>query len=405
MIFSSAISTRSKTAEAVAEAVDAIGDHLGGAADMVVAFFSSDHAANCDRAAEELAVRLGTNNVLGCTGESIVGRGREIEASSAVSVWAGRIPGLQTWPMHLRFERTAEGGTIVGWPDSLPETWPSGSFLIVLGDPFSFPADAMLERLNDDRPATPVVGGMASSASAPGENRLLLGSQAHDEGAVALLAHGPRLTTVVSQGCRPIGRPLVITKAEQNVIHELGGRAALLQLKEIFDQLPNHEQALVQRGLHVGRVISEYQDHFEQGDFLIRNVIGIDPGRGSVAIGDFVRPGQTVQFHIRDEKTADDEFRQMLARVRMDSPTAHGGRSAGLPSGCANCAALLFTCNGRGTRLFSQPDHDAGAIQQALGDIPLAGFFAAGEMGPVGGKNFLHGFTASVAILDGGEPA
>jgi small ligand-binding sensory domain FIST len=198
---------------------------------------------------------------------------------------------------------------------------------------------------------------------------------------------GPvRLDTVVSQGCRPIGKPFVVTKAERNVIYELGGKPALLQLKELFDQLPTREQILVQRYLHVGRVVSEYRERFEQGDFLVRNVIGIDPGAGAIAIGDYIRTGQTVQFHVRDQEAADGELKQLLAEAKK-LPLAE-------PSG-----ALLFSCNGRGTNMFSQPDHDALAIDRALGGLPLAGFFAQGEIGPIGGQNFIHGFTASVAIF------
>ena len=172
------------------------------------------------------------------------------------------------------------------------------------------------------------------------------------------------------------------------MVYQLGGRPALDQLREIFQTLPTREQMLVNRGLHLGRVVSEYRDRFEQGDFLVRNVIGGDSNTGAIAVGDYIRPGQTVQFHVRDAESADAELRQLLAVVR-DAPIT-GPRGA-----------LLFTCNGRGTRLFLQPHHDAGAIEQVLGSIPLAGFFAQGEIGPIGGKNFFHGFTASLAVLEG----
>ncbi|HMF13874.1 MAG TPA: FIST C-terminal domain-containing protein, partial [Gemmataceae bacterium] len=206
-------------------------------------------------------------------------------------------------------------------------------------------------------------------------------------GAVAALIHGAvRISSVVSQGCRPIGQPFVVTRAEANVIHELGGVPPLVQLKEMFKTLTEREQQLVRHGLHVGRVLNEYQDEFHRGDFLVRNVIGADPQSGAIAIGDYVRPGQTVQFHVRDEETADEDLRHLLANSRK--------QAAPQPRG-----ALLFTCNGRGTRLFSSADHDALCIRKSLGEIPLAGFFAQGEIGPVTGKNFLHGFTASVAIF------
>jgi small ligand-binding sensory domain FIST len=258
--------------------------------------------------------------------------------------------------------------------------------LIVLGEPFSFPADFLLERMNEDRPNVPVLGGMASGAAEPGENRLILGGKAYGEGAVAIHVSGSvRLRTVVSQGCRPIGHPFVVTKAERNIIYELGGKPAIVQLRAIFDTLPTSEQRLVQRALHVGRVVSEYKDRFEQGDFLVRNVVGIDASTGAIAIGDYLRPGQTVQFHIRDEQAADAELTQLLSEAKSKSATPAG--------------ALLFTCNGRGTRMFSQPNHDAAAIQRAFGELPLAGFFAQGELGPIGQQNFIHGFTASIGLF------
>jgi small ligand-binding sensory domain FIST len=241
--------------------------------------------------------------------------------------------------------------------------------------------------MNEDWPQLKISGGVASGCPAPGDARLLIDDAVHTEGAVAVHLSGtPGPATVVSQGCRPIGEPLVITQAERNEICQLGGRAALLQLKEIFDRLPTRDQQAVQSGLHIGRVVNEYLDEFQQGDFLIRNVMGIDPESGRIAVGDYFRAGQTVQFQIRDETSADAEMAQLLAAAARDGST--------LPA-----AGLLFSCNGRGTRMFSVENHDADLIKQKLGDIPLAGFFAAGEIGPVGGKNYLHGFTASLLLF------
>jgi small ligand-binding sensory domain FIST len=352
--------------------------------DLAALFISASYPEWDDRLASRVCERLGTDRLLGASGEAIVSTAQEIEAEPAVSLWLAHLEGVRLIPMHLQLERTPDGSSIVGWPDELAHDWPAGATMLVLGDPFSFPADLMVERLNDDRPDLCVMGGMASGAAVPGESRLLLGTQMLKTGAVAvMLSGGVTVTTVVSQGCRPIGHHLVVTKSEGNVIHELGGKPALLQLKAIFDTLPTSEQQLVQQGLHLGRVVNECQDRFQQGDFLVRNVMGIDPDRGSIAVGDYLHPGQTVQFHVRDHHTADEEMRQMLAGKRNDGPAA----------------GLLFTCNGRGTRLFPEPHHDAGLVREYLGDIPLAGFFAAGELGPIGGKNFMHGFTASLALF------
>jgi small ligand-binding sensory domain FIST len=233
-----------------------------------------------------------------------------------------------------------------------------------------------------------VIGGMASVIHQAGDCRLLLDAAVHDQGAVGVVLHGPvGLRSIVSQGCRPIGKPFVVTKAQDNFILELGGRPAVDQLRELWESLTPQEQRLVQQGLHVGRVINEYQSDFQRGDFLVRNVIGVDRNRGAVVITDRVRVGQTVQFHVRDAQTADEDLHALL---QLDLH-AHEKRPAG---------ALLFSCNGRGSRLFEEANHDARAVRAAAGPIPLAGFFAQGELGPVGGRNFIHGFTASVALFE-----
>lgn len=386
--FAAALSRSSNTMQAVEEVASEALAKLGRQPTLALVFFSSEHLPAADQIAQELCQRLGTTQVFGCSGESIVGGAEEVEAAPAISLWIADLPRSQVHLMHLEFERTPEGGVIQGWPDELSAPWPKDTFALLVGDPFSFPADLLIERMNEDRPGVPVVGGMASSGSIPGENRLILGTQTYAEGAiVAVVQGGVRLRTVVSQGCRPIGNPYVVTKAERNVIYDLGGKPALLRLKELFDMLPTREQLLVQRSLHVGRVVSEYQSHFEQGDFLVRNVVGTVPNMGGLAIGDYIRAGQTVRFHVRDQEAADAELRQLLAAI----PTTPDFKPL---------AGLLFTCNGRGTRLFSQPNHDAQLVQKHLGSIPVAGFFAAGEIGPIGGQNFMHGFTASIALLE-----
>jgi small ligand-binding sensory domain FIST len=382
-----ALSLRAEPEGELREAATLARQSLGGSPSLAYLFFSPHHAAAADRLANEACELLETENVVGCSGEAIVGGDREIEHDPAIVLWLARWPGATITTMHLSFERTPEGGALEGCPDALADEWPADSFLIVLGEPFSFPADFLLERINEDRPGVPVLGGMASGAPEPGENRLLLGRRTFAEGAVAVhVAGGVRLRTVVSQGCRPIGKHFVVTRAERNVIYELGGKPALVQLREIFDALPTSEQRLVQRALHVGRVVSEYQDRFEQGDFLVRNVVGIDAANGAIAVGDYIRPGQTVQFHIRDEAAADAELKQLLVAARRDDAVPCGG--------------LLFTCNGRGTRMFSTANHDAAAVAAGFGSLPLAGFFAQGELGPIGGQNHMHGFTASLGLFE-----
>jgi len=196
----------------------------------------------------------------------------------------------------------------------------------------------------------------------------------------------------VSQGCRPVGDPYTVTEAESNVIYELGGQAPLARLQELAAALPGRDRELLAQGLQVGMVINEYQAERRQGDFLIRGVVGADPESGAIVVGDEVEVGQTVQFHVRDAESADQDLRRTLER---EAATAGGHRAGG---------ALLFTCNGRGSRLFPEPDHDAGLLAKMLGGMPAAGFFCAGELGPVGGQNFLHAYTASIALFPGTPP-
>ncbi len=394
--FAAAVSTSPEARAAAAQACDAACGALGAPPYLALAFVTPHHAEEFDELAAALRQRLAPAPVLGCTAEAVACGRREIEDGPAVALWLAHLPGARIVTMHLQYEQTAEGGTFVGWPEELAGPWPAGSALLLLGEPFTFPTDVLLWRLNEDRPGVPVVGGMASGAMAPGELHLLYDGQRCSAGAVAAWIHGGvDIQAVVSQGCRPIGRPLVITRSQRNVIYELGGRPPLAVLQEMFPTLPARDQQLLQRGLHLGRVIDEYRDTFGPGDFLVRNVVGVDPDSGALALGDYVRNGQTVQFHLRDAQSADEDLRRLLDRNLAGAAPPRG--------------ALLFTCNGRGTRMFAEPDHDAAAVQQAVGahrgslggadELPLAGFFAQGEIGPIGAQNFLHGFTASVVLF------
>lgn len=385
--FGAALSTADRASDAAAEAADVAMSALGSRRpDLAFAFYSPQFLDHAEEIGRQILRATGARHLLGCPGESIVGVEREVEEGPALSLWVAALPGTNITTMHLEFAKTPEGAAIVGWPHDLPEEWPAGAALLALGDPFSFPADYLLERLNEDRPGVPVLGGMASGAHRPGLNGLLCNDRVHRVGAVAALIHGGvRVQSVVSQGCRPVGETMIITKAERNVILELGGKPSLVRLQEMFDEMPPADQALIARGLHVGLVANEYRGDFGRGDFLVRNVMGADRENGAIVVGDYVRVGQTVQFHVRDAASADEDLRELTSRA------AGGGK--------APAAALLFTCNGRGTRLFEEPHHDATVVADRLGRIPLAGFFAQGEIGPIGGKNFVHGFTASLALF------
>ncbi|MEX0701666.1 MAG: FIST N-terminal domain-containing protein [Planctomycetales bacterium] len=356
--------------------------------DLSFCFVSAAHASGLDRLAAEIVAATGARVLLGCTAEGVAGGDLEIEAGPALALWAAALPGAEIVPFHAEFGRTPDGIICEGLPEDLFTATDDVRAVFLLGDPFSSVPDSIIQRLAGERPGVPLLGGMASAARRPGENRLFLNGAAHDHGAVgAVLRGGPRVRSVVSQGCRPIGTHYVVTKGEQNVIVELGGRPPLAQLQELLPSLPVRDQELAAQGLQVGIVMNEYQPRFEQGDFLISNVVGADREHGAIAIGHAIRTGQTVQFHVRDAQTAHDDLTLLLDRDRA----AHNGGPE---------AALLFTCNGRGTKLFPQPHHDARAVRAHAGPIPLAGFFAMGELGPVGDRNYIHGYTASVALFE-----
>lgn len=352
-------------------------------ADFTLIFSSRHHAPVLGKLSQAFLEQGRTKHVLGCTGEAIVGDDLEVENKPALAIWSLWHPSIEIQP--VRFD--PGGGPLRQALANLEK--PTESTLILLADPFSFGIGDCLKVANEGFPGLRIIGGMASGAAEPGGNRLLLDGEAFTDGAVALRLSGPvGVRTVVSQGCRPIGRTMIVTKAEQNIIRELGRRPALEALREVFTDLPEEDVEKVQEGLHIGRVINEYQESFQRGDFLVRNVVGADES-GSIQISDLIRVGQTVQFHVRDAETADEDLREsLLMRPRRD------------PGGMEPVGALLFSCNGRGTRFFKTPNHDVSTIHDVLGPIPVAGFFAMGEFGPIGGQNFVHGFTASVAVFE-----
>jgi small ligand-binding sensory domain FIST len=345
-------------------------------------FASPHYLGTVEALATAVAEEAGTLPLIGCVAESVVGGDREVESEPAVSLWLAADTGpVETFAMN--FVRTPSGGAFGGYQFRRE---PAGIHLMIC-DPFSFPSDDLVAHLNQHVPGTVVMGGMASGATQPGRSRLFLDGRVRSEGAVGAYLPQAEVHPLVSQGCRPIGDAFTTTRADGNVLYELGGRPPLTRLQELAAALPARDRELLGQGVHVGKVIDEYQATPGQGDFLIRAVIGADPESGAIVVGDDVEVGETVQFHVRDAGSADDDLRRAL----KSELTALGERAA--------AGALLFTCNGRGSRMFSQPDHDAGLLAAMLGSIPVAGFFCAGELGPVGGKNFLHGFTASIAVF------
>ncbi|MCZ6760282.1 MAG: FIST C-terminal domain-containing protein [Gemmatimonadetes bacterium] len=356
--------------------------------DISFLFVSHFHADRFEELASLAYRKSQTRLMLGCTGETIAGGGEEIESGPAISMWSAVLPDAEIELFHAEFSQTPDGIVCDGLPSGLAEERADVRAVFVFGEPFSADPRSLIDRLADELPGVPVIGGMASGAAGPGINRLFLNSTAVANGAVgAVVRGGPRIRSVVSQGCRPIGKHYVVTRAEQNIVRELGGVPPMQRLQELLPTLSDQDQQLIHSGLHLGIVMNEYQETFARGDFLIANVIGAREDDGSLAIGNNVRVGQTVQFHVRDAVTADEDLVRLLEQDRTTNSNPPQG-------------ALLFSCNGRGTRLFPEPNHDTGTIQEKIGPIPLAGFFAQGELGPVGGRNYVHGFTASVALFE-----
>ena len=377
--FASALSQHPIAANAVGEAAGEILERLDGeGCDLAVCFASTHHVGAFEDIGPALRNILEPRVLVGGTAVAVAGGPHEIEENPALTVFAARLDGATLTPVTLRVQETPDGAALTGWP-SLDQ---SPGSLLLFADPFTFPVDAFLQRVNRDLPGLQIIGGLASSAGSPGGNRLVLDDRVVDEGAVGVFVDGGgiEVRTLVSQGCRPIGRPYVVTRSEQNLIEELGGKPAIERLQELAGAASEEERELLRRGLHVGLVVDEHKAEFSRGDFLVRNLLGADESSGALAVGEQVSVGQTVQFHVRDAGAADEDLREMLTGVDAE-------------------AALLFTCNGRGRHLFTVPDHDAGMVEKLLGPIPLAGAFCAGEIGPVGGRNFLHGFTASLALF------
>lgn len=388
MPFAAACSQSEDCRQALDEVCREIAAQLPGRTpDLSLLFVSRDHLAAFESLIPALVEATGTRHLLACTADSLVAGNREIEAGPAISLWCGILPGAELESFHVQFERTPDGPICSGLPDP-PASADDIRAVLLLADPFSCAVDTLIARLDDDLPGVPLIGGMAAGGAGPGENRLAWSKGPVTSGAVGVIIRGgPRIQSVVSQGCRPIGSTFVITKAEQNVVFELGGKTALSRLEETYAGLSERDRKLIRHGLHLGIAMDEYKPAFGRGDFLIANVLGADRDSGAMAIGHLIRPGQTVQFHVRDAQTADEDLRHMIALSLT-------------PGSPPPAAALLFTCNGRGTHMFSQPNHDAGLLAELCGPLPTAGFFAQGELGPVGGRNYSHGFTASIALFD-----
>jgi small ligand-binding sensory domain FIST len=326
--------------------------------------------------------------LVGCSSHGLISGSDEIEENAGITLGLYHLPGVELKAVHFKQEHVDEANSPAYWHHETGIDARQTNGWLAFADPFSLDCDTWLRLWNEAYAPLPVLGGLASGDFSARETQVYLNNEILDEGVVVISVAGDvKLESVISQGCTPIGETWTITKADQNFILEIGNRPAYTVLAETFSKLPPEEQKKSQGNLFVGLVINEYLEEFHRGDFLIRNLLGADPNSGALAVGAFPRAGQTIQFQRRDASAANEDMLALLNRAheQLRDKTVYGG--------CLCC------CNGRGSHLFGYPSHDAGMIQRRLGPLALTGFFCNGEIGPVGDRNFLHGYTASLALF------
>lgn len=408
--FASALSVRTESASAAKEATERALSRLGeGAPDLALLFITAPHAPQAALMASLIQQVSGARHVVTCSARGVIGEGIEIEETPGASLMLAAIPGVKVSPFRV--------DELPKVPDKPSPDWHKDTFAealyverdhagtLLFCDPYSVPLVRALPAISIASRAMPVLGGFASSAKQPGQNAIGLNDDIRDSGGVGLSLSGDlHIEGVVSQGCKPIGPTMVVTKARDNIIQQLGGKRAVDMLKEVVSQLPASERVALAKGMLLGKVINEYRDRFGQGDFLIRGVHSIDATTGAIVANDFFRVGQTVQIHIRDAQTAHADLDMLLDAQKLKARPEAG---------------LVFSCVSRGKKFFREPHHDAAVISRAFSptqagvqqaksgqhiDVstshtPLAGFFADGEFGPVGDQSYLHTMTTSLGLL------
>ncbi|MCH7844088.1 MAG: FIST C-terminal domain-containing protein [Chloroflexi bacterium] len=390
MKWASALSEQPVLDDAVAECGAAIKASIGDEAlDLAVAFISPHHEDSYDRVADLITENLGAKHVFGCSGGGVIGNGQEIEQRAGISITAAILPGVAIKPFHLQVHRLPDlDAGPDKWEDLIGVPADRDPHFIMLADPYSFPVQDLLMGMDFAYPRATKIGGLASGANRQGGNALFLDGQFLRTGAIGLALDGNiTVDTVVAQGCRPIGKPMRVSKSDRNMLVELDGEPPMTVLRNMVQELPERDQELLGHSLFLGVVMDELIENPVQGDFLIRNVVGMDQNTGGLAIGEMLKEGQLVQFHLRDAETSADDLQAVLSRY------ADEHRENDIPG------ALLFSCLGRGQYLYGRPNHDTEIFREKLGAVPLGGFFCNGEIGPVSGTTFLHGYTSSFGLF------
>lgn len=399
MFWTSAVSRNPVAEEAIVECIAKVKESLSDRKASILFVFSSSHHSHAYQdIANAINEALDPEHLLGCSGGGIIGNGEEVERASALSITAAVLPGVDIKTFRLTTDKIPDlDGGPRSWIDLIGVPPSEQPQFIVLADPFSFRADDFLRGLDFAFADSPKVGGLASGATAPGENVLYCDDAVEREGCVGLAMTGDiKLEPLVAQGCRPIGKPYSISKCRKNMLFGLDGHSPIEQLAEIFGESDERDRKLIRTSLFLGVVMDPFKKSPPRhGDFLIRNIIGADPKKGSLAIGAMLRQGQVVQFHLRDSYAAAEDLIQVLRRYTAEM--LKEGQGEAVPH--APAAAMLFSCVGRGQHLFGAPHHDSTVFKHLVADVPIGGFFCNGEIGPVGGTTYLHGFTSCFAIF------
>jgi small ligand-binding sensory domain FIST len=391
MKWATAISRKTVFEDALLECATSVREGLGpGPVTLALAFVTPHFAEFHERLHEVLMGSLGPELLLGCSAGGVIGGGEEVERLPAVTLTAARLPDVAVRPFHL------DGGALPDL-DGPPDSWErlvgtqrsEEPQFVLLTDPFTSRPETLLAGLDYAFPGSAKIGGLASGGTSPGLNALFLDGEVHTSGIVgAALSGNVVVDTVVAQGCRPVGPLMQITNCKENVLYELDGQTALSALEELFAGLDERDRGLAQTSLFVGVVMDEFEEEPKAGDFLIRNLMGIDPKSGAVAVGEYLGEGMRVRFHLRDAEASAQDLHAVLT-----------GYESTLPRKDEVSGALLFSCLGRGEHLYGRPNFDTGVFKQHLGDVPVGGFFCNGEIGPVGGTTFLHGYTSSFGLF------
>ena len=396
MKWATAISRKTSFEEAILECAEGIARGLGPGPVSLALAFVTPHFANFYPRLYALVNRyVEPEAFLGCSGGGVIGGGEEVEHAPAVTLVAARLPGVSITPFRVSGPLPDLDGPPDAWERLIGVRAQDEPQFVLLADPFSVRAEALLAGLDYAFPNSPKIGGLASGATSPGLNALFLDDRVLAEGAVgAALCGNIAIDTIVAQGCRPVGELMRVTSCDGNFLYELDGRLALEVVQELFAALDERDRQLASRALFIGVLMDEFREEPRVGDFLIRNLIGVDPHRGALAVGENLQEGMRVRFHLRDAETSAEDLHAMLTSYEKAAPKTQD-----------LSGALLFSCLGRGEGLYGLPNFDTRVFQEHLGEVPVGGFFCNGEIGPIGGATFLHGYTSSFGLFRPRTPA